>query len=197
MDDVTLQSLITVLWKGGTVQIFRNNLKESKSIQEEIKSRLKSGNFSYHSVLNLLSSSVLSKHVRIKIQRNIILPVLLYGCETWSLTLREEPRLRVSENKALRIFGPKRDEVTRDWRKLHNGELNNLYCSSNIVRVIKSRMRWAWHVARMGRGAYRVLVGNLRERGHLEGRGVDVTIILRWIFSKLDRGHGLDWSGSG
>jgi len=135
---------------------------------------------------------VLSKHVRIKIQRNIILPVLLYGCETWSLTLREEPRLRVSENKALRIFGPKRDEVTRDWRKLHNGELNNLYCSSNIVRVIKSRMRWAWHVARMGRGAYRVLVGNLRERGHLEGRGVDVTIILRWIFSKLDRGHGLD-----
>jgi len=90
------------------------------------------------------------------------LPVVLYGCETWSLTLREERRLRAYENRVLRrIFGPKREEVTRGWRKLHE-ELNDLYCSHNILRVIKSRrMRWVGHVARMGerRGAYRDLVG--------------------------------------
>jgi hypothetical protein len=78
--------------------------------------------------------------------------VVLYGCETWSLTLREERRLRVFENRVLRrVFGPKRDEVTAEWRKLHNEELNDLYSLSNIVRVVKSRrMRWAGHVARMG-----------------------------------------------
>jgi hypothetical protein len=80
--------------------------------------------------------------------------VVLYGCETWSLTLREECRLRVFWNRELRrIFGPKRDEVTGEWEKLHNEELNNLYSSYNIVRVIKSRrIRWAGHVARMGEG---------------------------------------------
>ena len=76
----------------------------------------------------------------IKIYRTIILPVVLYGCETWSLILREEPRLRVFENRVLRrIFGPKKDEVTGEWRKLPNEELNNLYSSPSIVRVIKSR----------------------------------------------------------
>jgi len=87
----------------------------------------------------------------------------LYGCETWSLTLREEHRLRVFENGVLRrIFGPKKDEVTGEWRKLHNEELNDLYCSPNIFQVIKSRrMRWVGHVVHMGdrRGVYRVLVG--------------------------------------
>jgi len=82
---------------------------------------------------------LLSKNIKIKIYRNIILPVVLYGCETWSLTLREERRVRVFENRVLRrIFGPKRDEVTGEWRKLHNEELNELYASLNIVRVIKS-----------------------------------------------------------
>ena len=105
-------------------------------------------------------SSLLSKNLKIKIYRTIIFSVVLYGCETWSLILREEHRLRVFENRVLRrIFGPKKDEVIGEWRKLHNEELNDLYSSPNFFRVIKSRrMRWAGNVARMGerRGVYRV-----------------------------------------
>ena len=97
---------------------------------------MKLGNACYHSVQNLSSCRLLSKNLKIRIYRTIILPVVLYGCKTWSLTLREERRLRVFENRVLRrVFGPKRDEVTGEWRKLHNEELNDLYSLPNIVRV--------------------------------------------------------------
>jgi hypothetical protein len=93
----------------------------------------------------------LSKNIKFRINKTIILPVVLYGCETWSLTLREELRLRVFENRLLRrIFGPNRDEMTGDWRKLYNEKLHSLYSSPNIIRMIRSRrMGWAGHIARM------------------------------------------------
>jgi len=112
---------------------------------------------------NLLCSSLLSKNLKNKIYRTIILPVALYGRETWSFTLMEDRRVRVFENRVLRrIYGPKRDEVTGEWRKLHNEELNGQYSSPSMVQVIKWRiMRWAGHVAHTdeSRGAYKVLVG--------------------------------------
>jgi hypothetical protein len=102
-------------------------LIDKNCIHEEIKSTLNWGNACYYSVQSLLSSRLLSRNVKVNIYKTIILPAVLYGCETWSLTLREEHRLRVSENRVLiRIFGPKQDEVTGEWRKLHNEELHNL-----------------------------------------------------------------------
>jgi hypothetical protein len=104
-----------------------------------------------------------TKHLKIRIYKMIILPVVLYGCETWFLTLREEHRQRVFENRVLRrIFGPKRDEVMGEWRKLHNQKLCDMYSSPSIIRIMKlRRARWAGRVARMGqkRNAYRLLVG--------------------------------------
>jgi hypothetical protein len=115
-----------------------------------------------------LSSRRRSTKVKVKIYKTINLTGGLYGCETWSVTLREEHRLRVFENRVLRrIFGPRRDEVTGEWRKLHNEELHNLYSSADIIKQVKSRrMRWAGHVARMGeeRKVYKVLVGKPEEK---------------------------------
>jgi hypothetical protein len=137
---------------------------------------------------------VLSKNAKIRTYRTTILHVVFYGCEAWSLTLREEHSLRVFENRAMRrIFGPRRDEVTGEWRKLHNEEeLNDLYSSPNIVRVMKlRRMRWVGCVACMGeRRVYAGFWwGNLRERYP----GIGGSIILQWIFRNWDVGV---WTGS-
>jgi hypothetical protein len=120
--------------------------------------------------------------------------------ETWSLILREECRLRVLENRVLKIFGPKMDEVTREWRRLRNEELYALFSSSNIIQAIKSRsLRWAGHVARMWecRGAYRILVGKPEGRNHLEDPGVDGRIMLKCISRSGIGRLGVGRAGSG
>jgi hypothetical protein len=161
-----------------------STLTDQNAIQEEIKSRLNLGNACYHSVQNLLCSRSLSKNLKIKIYITIIFPVVLYECETWLLTLTEVRRLRVFENRVLRrVFGPKRDQVTGEWKKLHNEELNDLYSLPNIVRVVKSRrIRWAGHVVHMGeeRGVHRVLVGKP------EGKSLLGRPRHRWEDIKMD-----------
>jgi hypothetical protein len=174
----------------GLSHLYLLTLTNKNFIQDEIKSRLKLGNACCYSVQNHLSSSLLSKNLKIKTYRTLILSVVLYGCETWSLTLREEHRLRVFENRVLRrVYRPKKDEVTGKWRKLHNEDLSDLYSLPNTVRVVKSRrMRWARHVARMGEreGCTEFWLGNLRERDHWGNPDVDGRIILRWIFGKWE-----------
>jgi hypothetical protein len=131
-------------------------------------------------------SFVFSSHVK-NLKIKIYKAVILYGCETWSLNLREEYKLRVIENRVLRkIYGPEREE-DGSWRKLHNDELHNLYYSPNIVRVIKSRrMRWAGHVERMGRGELftGLWLGGPKVRDHWENVGVIRRITLSCILGR-------------
>jgi hypothetical protein len=130
----------------------------------------------------------------------MILPVVLYGCETWSVTLREQHRLWVFENRVLRkIFGPKRDDVTGEWRKLHSEELNNWNSLSNIIMQFKSRLiRSAGHVARMReeRKVYNVLVGKPEGKGPLERPRSRWEDGLRIILGNWLRRCGLDYTGS-
>jgi hypothetical protein len=132
------------------------------------------------------------KKLKIKVYKAVISPVVLYGCKTWSLTLREEHRLRVFENRVFRIFGSKTEE-DGSWRRWHNDEVHSLYSSPNIVRVIKlRRLRWARHVARMGRGEMFTgfWLGGPKGRVHWEDVGVVGRITLRWTLGRID---GANW----
>jgi hypothetical protein len=160
-------------------------LTNQNDIHDEIRNRLNSGNACYYSVQNLLSFRLISINLNIKTYKTAILPIVLYGCETWSLTLKEEHRLRVFENRMLRrIFGPKREE-DGSCRKFHNDELHSLYSSPNIVRVIKSRkLMWAGHVARIGEVFTRFWLGGPKVRDHWEYLGVGGRITLRWTLGR-------------
>jgi hypothetical protein len=139
---------------------------------------------------------LLSKNLKIGIYKTIILPLVLYGCETWFLTLREGHRLGVFENRVLgKIFGPKRDEVIGEWRKLHNEELRDLYSSPSIIRIMKARkMRWAVHVVRMEEkiNTYRFLVGKPEGRSPLGRPSHRWLDNIRMDLVEVGWGH-VDW----
>jgi hypothetical protein len=176
------------------LKYLETTLTNQNFIHEEIKSRLQSKNACYHLVQNLLSSSLLCRNIKISTYRSKILPVVLYGCETLPITLMEERRLKVFENMVPRIiFGPKRDEVTGEWRRQNSEEL--MTCTpKQIFQVIKSRrMRWAGHVARIGerRSVYRDLVDKPIGKRPLGGPVLDGRITFRWIFRYWD--GAMDW----
>jgi hypothetical protein len=160
-------------------------------IHEEMKSRLNSGNVCYHFVQSVMSFFFIYKNIKIKICRTKILSLVLYGCETWSLTLRDKHRLRVLENRVLkRIFGLKREEVAGGWKRLHNEEFHNLYASPNIIR----RMESAGHVARKGemRNTYGTLVGNPEGKRPLRRPRHTWENNIRMYFREMGW-KGVDW----
>jgi hypothetical protein len=176
-------------------------LTDQNCIHEEIKSKINSGNACYHSVQSLLSSRLLSRNVKVRIYKTIILSVVLYRCETSSVTLRKEHRLRVFENRVLkRIFISKRDEVTEKWRKLHNEELHNLSSSPDIIMQIKSRRtKWAVHVARTAkeRKFYKVMVEKPEEKRPLGRSRSKWDDGIRMKLREIVWGVVLDSTGSG
>jgi hypothetical protein len=170
------------------VQIFGNDNKNQTWTHEKIRKRLNSVTVCYHSAENVLSFRLLAKNVKITIHDLKFLPVVLYGCEKWFLTLREEHRLKVFENRVLRnIYGPKRDEVTEDWRKLHNDKFQDFTphqlqfgCSTQGDR------RGMWHIRGRGEVHTGFWWGNQRKRGNLKALCVNGRIILKYILNKLD-----------
>jgi hypothetical protein len=168
-----------------TFRYLQTTLTNQNGIHDEIENRLNSGKARSYSIQNLFFSRPISKQLNTKIYKTVILPVVLYGCEIWSLTSREEHRLRVSENRVLRrIFGPKSEE-DGSWRKLHNDEIHRHFSSPNIVRVIKSRkMKWVGYVARMVEVFRGFWLGSLKLRDQWEDLGVGGKIKLRWTLGR-------------
>ena len=163
-----------------------------------IKIKLNSANACYSSVQNILSSSLQSKNIKIKTYRTIILSVVLNGCHTWFVTLREDLRLRVFENMMLRKLSRRKKKVRGDWRKFRNDDSHDLYSSPNIILVL-NQGGWGGRgsVTRMGRRKMpsRFWWGNLKERAQLENIGVDGRRILKCVLKKWGRGRALDWFG--
>jgi hypothetical protein len=165
----------------------RTTLTDQNYMHEEIKSRINLGIACYYSVQSLLFSRLLSRNLTVKIYETIILPVILYECETWSLTLSEEHRLSMFENRVLRkISGPQRDEATGEWRKLHSGELHNLHSSRDFIRQIKSRrMRWAGHVCERGETYTGLWWESPNGKDYLKDQGVDGRMGSKWTLERL------------
>ena len=153
LEPISASSGTRTVWirKKSNVTVCRTNLSNPNSIYEEIKGKLKLRNAGYHLEQNFFSSSSLYKNTNIKIERTIILLVLLFCCETWSVTLRMEQRLKFFENRMLRkIFGPETDEVNRDRRRSYKEESYDLYSSLNVIWVMKSRRMRTGYIEHMG-----------------------------------------------
>jgi hypothetical protein len=181
------------MWE--SLNIWEQHSAAQNYMHEEIKSRLNSGNACYHSVYSLWSSRLLSRNVKVTKYNTIIVPVVLHGCETGYLTVREQHGLRGFENRVLRrIFGPKRDDVMGEWRKLHNGELHNLLSSPNTTpdQIKKNEVGGACGTHGMKEKCTRFWWERPKERDRSEDRGVDGCTKTKWILRSL---AGRMWPG--